>query len=389
VKPVWLALLLLTLWAGAAQAHTRSYSYSLWELDNEPWLLTVRINQYDLTRLQLHPAYSDDYQARVRQLVRERLVLTADGQACDLQLREVHLNTDGWVRVSGQPSCPQQDRLMIRSQLLLDAVSAHMHFVTVRDGQGGVAEKVLTETDNHWAFAGAEALPQAPQSLGSYWWLGIEHILSGWDHLAFVFGLLLLAGSLTQLAWLVTGFTLAHSITLALAALGQVQPVSSAVEALIGLSILLVALENTWERSGKPLLLPALACVILLALAGLGAPGLPALALLGVAVFVAAYFRLLTISAHAVRWRLLIVFAFGLFHGFGFAGILAEMALPEERLLTALFGFNLGVECGQLVVVVVLWPLLRGLSRRLPVEQLGTTAIAGLGTFWFITRALA
>jgi hypothetical protein len=85
----------------------------------------------------------------------------------------------------------------------------------------------------------------------------------------------------------------------------------------------------------------------------------------------------------------LVAFAFGLVHGFGFAGILAEMELPASRLATALFGFNVGVELGQLAVVALLWPLLRGLARvgwHTRVAEIGSAAICGLGLYWFVTR---
>ncbi len=197
----------------------------------------------------------------------------------------------------------------------------------------------------------------------------------------------MLATTLRQLAWLITGFTLAHSITLALAALGHIQPLSSAIEAMIGLSIVLVAIENVWEREGRRPVIPILSCAGLLLLMLLQPSGIPGVALLGMTVFVACYFSLLRTTQRPENWRLLIAFAFGLFHGFGFAGILSDMALPDAHLLTALFGFNLGVESGQLLVIAVLWPLLIWLGGKAPLEKLGTTAIAGLGTFWLITRA--
>lgn len=374
----------------AVQAHTRSYSYSLWELDTQPYRLTVRINQLDLTRLQLHPDHTPDYAGRVSDLVMRDLRLSVKEQPCSIKPSGVRFTTDGWTVLHAEVPCNSSDDLEVRTHLLLDVISSHMHFVTVVDGAGQVTEKVLTEADSRWQLSGP-AGPDgqaAPGTLGSYWLLGIEHILTGWDHLAFVLGLMLLASGLSQLAWLVTGFTLAHSITLALAALGHVQPVSSAVEALIGLSILLVAIENVWERNNRHGSWPWLICLALVLLAALQPAGVPVAALLGIAVFVACYFAVLRGTGNTGRWRLLIAFAFGLFHGFGFAGILAEMSLPDSRLLPALFGFNLGVETGQLAVVALLWPLLhwRRLALGHWVHRLGTTTIAGLGTFWFITR---
>ena len=161
----------------------------------------------------------------------------------------------------------------------------------------------------------------------------------------------------------------------------------SAVEAIIGLSILLVAAEYAWEKQGKKILIPLGLCIGLLVLALLKPPGLPVMALIGLTLFVGSYFAILKVTGRPQRWRLLIAFAFGLFHGFGFAGILTDMSLADERVVAALFGFNLGVESGQLLFIALLWPLLRKVSKRFMVEQLGTAALAGLGTFWFVTRA--
>lgn len=385
---VCLFLLVGLLFVSAAQAHTRSYSYSQWDLSSSPYQLTVRVNQYDLTRLNLHPEYTEDYSQRVISLVQSQLIAKSNGEACEWDSTSLSHSSDGWVNLRAGVLCVDEGSFSVTSNLLLDAVSSHMHFVSLHGLDGGMKEKVLIESDNEWRLddKGSSA-DKKPSNLANYWLLGSQHILSGWDHLAFVFGLLLLATTVGQLAWLITGFTIAHSMTLALAALGQVQPVGSAVEAMIGLSILLVALEFFWEREGKKPLLPLLMTTGLLILAIIQPNGLPAQALLGMALFVACYFAILKNSLQAARWRLLIAFAFGLFHGFGFAGILADMSLPSERLLPALFGFNLGVESGQLLVVAVLWPVLGMLHDKLPIEQWGATAIAGLGTFWFITRA--
>ena len=379
----------LALMAGLAQAHTRSYSYSLWELDQTPYDLTVRINQYDLTRLQLHPDYTPNYGARVIELVKQNLTATADNSLCELQSPEFSLAGDGWVVVNAVVQCADSSALLVRSSLLLDVVSAHMHFLAMKDADGNVTEKVLTEADGQWQVANldGEATVQGDSGVGSYWLLGVEHILFGWDHLAFVLGLVLLANSLGHLAWLITGFTLAHSVTLALATLGQVQPMMSAVEAIIGLSILLVAAEYAWEKQGKKILIPLGLCIGLLTLALLKPSGLPVMTLLGMTLFVGSYFAILKVAGRPQRWRLLIAFAFGLFHGFGFAGILADMSLPDDRVVAALFGFNLGVETGQLLFIALLWPLLRIASKRFMFEQLSTAALAGLGTFWFVTRA--
>ncbi|MEE8143585.1 MAG: HupE/UreJ family protein, partial [Planctomycetota bacterium] len=233
-------------------------------------------------------------------------------------------------------------------------------------------------------------------SLGSYMALGFQHILEGWDHLAFVLALLLLARSLKEVALLVTTFTVAHSVTLALAATGLVRPSTPQVEIIIAFSIALVAAENCWALGGRrrsvQLTFVAAPCVAMgLASAGYGT--LRAAAWLGLALFSFCHFELLKNTQRPQRLRALLAFAFGLYHGFGFAGVLMEVELPQGRLLPALFGFNVGVEVGQLLVVALVFPLLAALGRlaegrwRQLVAEVSSAAVLGLGLYWVMVRS--
>jgi hypothetical protein len=118
-------------------------------------------------------------------------------------------------------------------------------------------------------------------------------------------------------------------------------------------------------------------------------------ALLGLALFSLCHFGLLATSPRPARLRAAVAFAFGLVHGFGFAGILVELELPTSRLVPALFGFNIGVELGQLAVVLLVWPLLRAVARwgsanaERWLAEVGSAAICGLGLYWFLVRAFA
>src|SRR6185503_6430023 len=171
---------------------------------------------------------------------------------------------------------------------------------------------------------------------------GIHHILIGPDHLLFLVGLLLLGGSMRRLLVVVTSFTIAHSITLSLAALDIFTPPARIIEPAIALSIIYVGFDNLLVKEGRDV-------------------------------------------------RAWIAFAFGFIHGFGFANVLREMDLPRTALGWSLFSFNLGVEIGQLVVVVAVasaLALLRSRSaaagRRLAL--VGSVAVIAAGAFWFIQR---
>jgi hydrogenase/urease accessory protein HupE len=171
---------------------------------------------------------------------------------------------------------------------------------------------------------------------------GIHHILVGPDHLLFLVGLLLLGGSIRRLLLVVSAFTAAHSITLSLAALNIITPPARLIEPAIALSIVYVGVDNLMVGRGRDV-------------------------------------------------RAWIAFAFGFIHGFGFANVLREMNLPSRALGWSLFSFNVGVEIGQLLVVVVVASVLIALrsrneaaGRRLAFA--GSLAVILLGAFWFIQR---
>ena len=184
----------------------------------------------------------------------------------------------------------------------------------------------------------------------TYGALGVEHILTGFDHLAFVAGLLLLVGSMRRLLATVTAFTLAHSLTLSAATLGLIHVPQAPVEALIALSILLVAVEVVALSRGTP-----------------GA-----------------------IARHPAR----IAFTFGLLHGLGFAAALREAGLPAQEIPVSLLAFNLGVEAGQIGYILTLSLaafLIQRVIRtpRALALRVAGYAIGGLAAFWFLDRVSA
>jgi hydrogenase/urease accessory protein HupE len=180
----------------------------------------------------------------------------------------------------------------------------------------------------------------------AYTVLGVEHILTGYDHLAFVLGLLFLVGFRRKLIWTITAFTCAHSLTLASAALGILTLRPPPVEASIALSIVLVANEAITDR-----------------------------------------------DTLARRFPAVLAFLFGLVHGLGFAGALKEIGLPQAHLPIALLTFNVGVEMGQLLTVAVCYGIYRLLPRDavwLPRARIASLYVIGtLAAFWSWSRVAA
>jgi hypothetical protein len=387
VRHLAIALVALAGLASNADAHRRSVSYSSWTLGPAGAHVELRLAALDVTMTGLDPWRDADALARYAS---DRLTALRAGRPCTSIRPPVAATSGGFVVLSWDVACEGAPDT-IASRLFADVAPTHLHFARVA-GDRAVAERVLTPDAPRFPLAaGDSATPvHAGSSFGDYVGLGIEHIRTGYDHLAFVVALLLLAGSLAEVATIVSAFTVAHSLTLAVAVLGLVRPEPAAVEALIGFSIALVAVENGWLLGGRDRVTPWLVGGALLAAAWL--PGsLSALALVGLALFSTCHLGLLARSARPARLRAMVAFGFGLIHGFGFAGVLAEMELPRARLVPALVGFNVGVELGQLVVVAIGWAALvmaeqavTGARRR--IAEVGSAAVCALGLFWFVTR---
>jgi hydrogenase/urease accessory protein HupE len=241
-------------------------------------------------------------------------------------------------RCLGTPA-PVAARLGLLGSLSL----GHRHLATVTDPSGAEgARAVLYESRPDLPIRASPGGAESDAS--SVAWplfrLGIQHILTGYDHLLFLLGLILVGGRLRPLLVVVTAFTVAHSVTLGLAALGVWAPSSRVVEPAIALSIAYVGVENWFVRDADR------------------------------------------------RW--LITFPFGLVHGFGFAGALQEISLPSSQVPVALLAFNLGVEAGQLAVLALVLPAVLCLARSPWFAGRGvkvtSAAIAAAGLFWFVSR---
>jgi len=236
---------------------------------------------------------------------------------------------------------------LVGQQIAIEGLQRLQNDVLVRLRMADGSEQTvrLDSANNRFAVADQPALLQVAST---YLLLGVEHILVGIDHLLFVLALVMIVTGLRRLIGTITAFTLAHSFTLAGATLGWLWLPSTPVEAVIALSILLLAVEIVHRRQGR--------------------------------------------MSATERWPWLVAFLFGLLHGFGFAGALQEVGLPSQAVPTALLFFNVGVELGQLVFVCAV--LLTGrLCRQLPVVRHGGGVLAyGIGSvaaFWTIERVVA
>lgn len=182
-------------------------------------------------------------------------------------------------------------------------------------------------------------------NFGDFFKLGVTHILSGFDHILFVLTLLLVFVSTLEILKLVTTFTVAHSITLILAGTGIVVLSPGIVEPVIALSIAIMAIATGFFPRHKIMTNPLS--------------------------------------------KISLVFFFGLFHGLGFAGLLQEIAIPENKLVSSLFAFNIGIEIGQLIIIALIIPIILYVKNKTwygVVVKIAALSIALLSTFWFLER---
>jgi len=273
----------------------------------------------------------------------ERMHIDADGTPIVLTVAGTHLRADrpGVVIDYRAPLARMPGRVRFAARLV-PSDPQHETFVNLYEGKQLVRQEVLdaTHTETLMFTEGAEGLFAVVRTFVA---AGVHHIFIGPDHILFVIGLLLLGGSVGRILKIVTAFTLAHSVTLALAAFQIVNPPSRLVEPLIALSIVYVGLENLRSKPG------------------------------------------------ARDPRVLIAFGFGFVHGFGFASVLREFGLPREALAASLFAFNAGVEIGQACIVLAVLPLLALLRTRAPqlaprVVFAGSVGVVLAGSYWFAQR---
>jgi hydrogenase/urease accessory protein HupE len=250
------------------------------------------------------------------------------------------------------------DKLILRAPKLRELPSGHRQFVIVSDERGSMITKKLLKAEDFTLAvplssgtgeAGkgpAATMPAGENTAWEFIKLGVEHIWTGYDHLLFLFALLVVCRSFRSIMAIVSCFTVAHSLTLALATLNVVNLPSRLVEAAIAASIVFVGAENLWRRGEEP------------------------------------------------RGRWALTFAFGLIHGFGFASVLRDLGVGAgaQGIIMPLFTFNLGVELGQVALAALVLPIVWRLRKNEHFIRFGVPAVSAVvalaGTYWLLERTI-
>ena len=388
-------LLFLVFLSSSIDAHQRSESYSkilISHFDNSFEVETTFSIQLSVLSKMQWPLTSN-WEQEVSSHINKNFYIDSE---CEFkQIPRTFTSTStGYIRLSWSKKC-KGDTVKLKNNAFFDLDPTHAHISTFKiDGQS-YPEKLFTAQSRNWEEGALDLFKENDDegSIWGYFLLGIKHISTGYDHIAFLLGIILLNKRKRLLAIAITGFTLGHSLTLALGAMNFVSPSTSFVESLIGYSILLIALEflaketNQYASYSKIFFFISIPFLIFYNFFGIDSY---LIGLFGIALFTVSYLNLSNRLRNS-NLSIAVTGLFGLVHGFGFAGTLAEVGLPEDRIVSALLGFNLGVEAGQIIIVLLFLltvSVLRNIQyiKALNLEPLAAVFLASLGSFWFIER---
>lgn len=385
-------------WAATARSHTLSESHSSWLITGDSVRLEMIVPEIEARRLSTS-GKDLPTSAALGAYLTARMGASVGTQRCPLAEGPRKLSaTPGFFREELVFKCPQGRDLKISSAAFFDLVPSHTNFARIEDGSGRFFEQLFTRDHQQIEVSGSGESTLQNAGFLQFVRMGVMHIFTGLDHMSFMLGLVLISRRVRDLLFVVTGFTLGHSLTLGLAVTGVLRPNAQYIDALVALTIALIGAENIGDATHRPLPVALSLAGMLFLLAackvfGLGV-ALPTMMLIGGGIFSASYLMLTGRMRDAGRVRLLVTLIFGLIHGFGFASNLLEMRLPTNRLAELLVGFNLGVEIGQVTVVLgalaVVWAMTRlRLSAPRPLfTDVAAAFLVGEGLYWFLGRTI-
>jgi len=387
-------------------AHYFSESFSKWNVvDNKVEanfsLLTLestrifQVENYQKIMFEENLSETDVFKIYLSQ----HLKVTSEGKSCSLVDEIKELNSqEGSLNLSLNFECPSNKEIKIINNALFNLVQSHIHIARIYIDNNLYTEKALFFNDQSIDLNEEKENNSFSNSFSKFFSLGLDHILSGYDHLLFILGLLLLVTNLKRLLLVITGFTIGHSLTLSLSVINIIQVKSSLVEALIGYTIMFVGLEYLYKENNDhrvSMIFITTLSLLLLIFGNLINPNFPYFLILGILLFSLGYFYLLKNLNSENNLLSIITIIFGLIHGFGFGGFLLGSKISSENIFSGLLGFNLGVEVGQIIfvlLILLIYKLLMTLKITKIIEvmkNLSFFAVVFFGFFFFIQRLIA
>ena len=387
-------------------AHYFSESFSKWNVvDNKVEanfsLLTLestrifQVENYQKIMFEENLSETDVFKIYLSQ----HLKVTSEGKNCSLidEIKELN-SQEGSLNLSLNFECPSNKEIKIINNALFNLVQSHIHIARIYIDNNLYTEKALFFNDQSIDLNEEKENNSFSNSFYKFFSLGLDHILSGYDHLLFILGLLLLVTNLKRLLLVITGFTIGHSLTLSLSVINIIQVKSSLVEALIGYTIMFVGLEYLYKENNDhrvSMIFITTLSLLLLIFGNLINPNFPYFLIFGILLFSLGYFYLLKNLNSENNLLSIITIIFGLIHGFGFGGFLLGSKISSENIFSGLLGFNLGVEVGQIIfvlLILLIYKLLMTLKITKIIEvmkNLSFFVVVFFGFFFFIQRLIA
>ena len=392
-----ISILLLILFQSESVAHTKSVSYSTWNIQEDQIILNFTVSSREITKLR---EYQINY-PNLNDSLKSHLIQKIHSDQIKSEPLINVLNTEiGMTGLSLIFDTNQFEKYIFDMNIFFEEIPGHIHYARINHHIGKMRTLVLNQ-NNHEIIIFSELNAVEEQewfdSFKQYIGLGFTHILEGIDHLLFLLALLILCKSFKSLVFAATGFTIGHSLTLGLAASDIVIPQVNIIESLIGWTIILASIESInlprheLRKTQFGILLMVIT-VILLSLFEINE--LKIGFILGLGLLTLAILKLSEDREQSDKLRPMLAIIFGTIHGFGFANILSEISLDRTNFLVSLLGFNIGVEIGQILVLVIMWGLMSFLAKKILISNmkkitgLVSSILCSIGLYWFLTRLL-
>ncbi|TGL64248.1 HupE/UreJ family protein [Leptospira sarikeiensis] len=401
-------IILLLSGVSNTQAHNKSESSSVWHLKKNNLHGIITIPAKEATRIPYSKEETDNLGKRFSSYLVSHIIIRSQKEDCPVSSEPRILRSSStFIRVELTYTCRDSAPDLLIYTGLFEYAPSHLHYSRLYFENGNLSENLFQSKRTEWDLnQGSSQTDQPISGFLQFVIAGIEHIGSGLDHIAFLLAILFVSKTGKDVLLSITGFTLGHSLTLSVSVLSKISPSSLGIEAFIGLTIWIVAAEYVCEK--EPSNRKKISLILALVALSIGFVSWKLgtreshifLAYIGMSFFTFCYLSLkpyIPTSNGKVIYLGISTAAFGMIHGFGFAGFLLEAGLDKEHLFAPLFGFNLGVELGQLILVgiVFLFLWIRGQIRYLKQNEKQEKILSlsflfilsSLGAYWFIQRS--
>ena len=404
MKKILLFSLILITISKFSYAHYFSESYSNWVISDNKVSATFTILKLEATRVLQIDKFQEIGQEKqlsegevFLEYFKPRISVLESSKECLLDNEPSLINgKDEYHTIELSYLCASTNSIKIINNVLFDIAQSHVHLsrISINDQ---ILEKALFYNDQTIFINDLKTKKEKSfvDSLTNFISTGMNHILTGFDHLIFLMGLIILVNNFKHLLIVITGFTLGHSITLALVALNIVVPNTLMIEALIGFTILFIAAEYMMkeEKNFIPIIAILLSILTFAAISSLFLQiSMTLISFMALILITIGYFGILRNLENKGSFRVIITSLFGVIHGFGFGTFLFNSEFDQTNIISALFGFNLGVEIGQIIFLMIfillnlsLIKLLKSKNHQYLMQTL-MIIVSSLGFYWFIQR---